>query len=61
MDFEDRVRGLCDRLINSSTDEDVILFASELKIVLHHHIENLRTKAVVSLSQGREQSSDESW
>ena len=60
MDFEDCVRGLCARLINSSTDEDAILFASELKTVLHNHIESLRTKATVSLSPGREQTSDES-
>ena len=54
MDFADRVRGLCDRLVNSSTDEDAILLASELKVVLHNHIQSLRTKATVSLSRGRE-------
>jgi hypothetical protein len=38
---------------------DAILFASELKTLLHNHIESLRTKAAVSLSQGREQTSDD--
>ena len=59
MNFEDSVRGLCARLVNSSTDEDAILFASELKTLLHNHIDSLRTKAAVSLSQGREQTSDD--
>jgi len=60
MEFEDRVRGLCDRLIRCSTDDDAILLASELKTVLHNHIESLRTKAKVSFSQEHELTSDES-
>jgi asparagine synthetase B (glutamine-hydrolysing) len=60
MEFEDRVKYLCGRPIGYSTDEDAILFASELKTVLHNRIESLHTKAKVSFSQGHEVASDAS-
>lgn len=41
---EEKIRGLCERLINSNTDEESVALASELKTALHEHIETLRER-----------------
>jgi signal transduction histidine kinase len=51
VEFDNHVRGLCERLLNSSSDEEAILLASELKDALHQHVESLRTQLKVSLRQ----------
>ena len=41
---EEKIRGLCERLISSNTDEESVALASELKTALHEHIETLRER-----------------
>jgi len=47
--FDDRIRNLCNRLLNSSNDEEAVVLVSELKAALHDHIESLRTQLKASL------------
>jgi len=54
--FENRINSLCSRLLTSSSDEEVFVLASELKVALHEHIESLRTQLKGSLQR---QQSDE--
>jgi hypothetical protein len=42
--FDDRIRNLCNRLLNSSNDEEAVVLVSELKTALHDHIERVRTQ-----------------
>jgi hypothetical protein len=41
---EEKIRGLCERLIRSTTDEESVALAAELKTALHEHIETLRDR-----------------
>jgi hypothetical protein len=47
--LDDHISSLCSRLLNSSSDEEAVLLASELKAALHDHVESLRTRIKVSL------------
>ena len=49
MGSENRINSLCNRLLASSSDEEVAVLASELKVALHEHIESLRTQLKGSL------------
>ena len=44
MYVEDRIAGLCDRLIASVEPEDTHLCALELQEAIHDHIEDLRIR-----------------
>ena len=46
---DNRIKSLCNRLLASSSDEEVAVLASELKVALHVHIESLRTQLKDSL------------
>jgi len=48
---DNRVNSLCNRLLASSSDEEVAALASELKVALHEHIESLRTQLKGSLQR----------
>jgi len=41
---DNRIKSLCNRLLTSSSDEEVAVLATELKGALHDHIESLRTQ-----------------
>jgi hypothetical protein len=47
--FENRINSLCSRLLASSSDEEIFVLASELKVALHEHIESSRTQLKDSL------------
>jgi hypothetical protein len=46
---DNRIKSLCNRLLASSSDEEVAVLASELKVALHEHIESLRMQLKDSL------------
>jgi hypothetical protein len=47
--IEDKIRGLCERLVSSATDEESVSLASELKTALHEHIETLRDRVKLAI------------
>ena len=51
MGSENRINSLCNRLLASSSDEEVAALASELKVALHEHMEGLRTQLKESLQR----------
>ena len=44
MGSDNRIKSLCNRLLASSSDEEIAALAFELKVALHEHIESLRTQ-----------------
>jgi hypothetical protein len=46
---DEKIRGLCERLIGSTTEEESVSLASELKTALHEHIETLRDRAKLAI------------
>jgi len=48
---DNRINRLCNRLLASSSDEEVAALASELKVALHEHMESLRTQLKSSLQR----------
>ena len=48
---DNRINSLCNRLLASSSDEEVAALASELKVALHEHMESLRTQLKDSLQR----------
>ena len=51
MGSDNRINNLCNRLLVSSSDEEVAVLASELKVALHEHMESLRTQLKDSLQR----------
>lgn len=51
MESDNRIKSLCNRLLASSSDKEVAVLASELKVALHEHIESLRTQLKGSLQR----------
>lgn len=51
MGSDNRINSLCNRLLASSSDEEVAVLASELKVALHEHMESLRTQLKDSLQR----------
>ena len=51
MGSDNRINRLCNRLLASSSDEEVAALASELKVALHEHMESLRTQLKGSLQR----------
>ncbi len=51
MGSDNRINSLCNRLLASSSDEEVAALASELKVAFHEHIESLRTQLKGSLQR----------
>jgi hypothetical protein len=51
VESDNRIKSLCNRLLASSSDKEVAVLASELKVALHEHIESLRTQLKGSLQR----------
>jgi len=48
---DNSINSLCNRLLASSSDEEVAALFSEMKVALHEHIESLRTQLKGSLQR----------
>ncbi len=46
-----QIMSLCDQLLNADTEDGAIQIASQLKTVLHEHLETLRGNLLVSIAQ----------
>jgi hypothetical protein len=46
---DEQIIVLCDQLLNANTDDESVAIASQLKAVLHEHLETIRGKLLLSI------------